>query len=233
MGGLAGVKSPRLESSGKVITDLTFYSPASGYITEKNALPNMYVQPETKLYTVADLSTVWVYAQVFQHDIGQDQTWRCRADHRRRLPRQDVQRPCRSDSPAGRHEDAHGAGAFGDAQSRAQAEAGYVRQRRAQAPLGRQLVVPASAVLQSGTRQIVFVDHGDGNLEPRQIVTGARVGDEFIVLRGLTPHESIVTSANFLIDSESQLQAAAGAFVPPPPGAGGATSTKRRRKARC
>src|SRR5260370_15315208 len=60
----------KLESTGKVITDLTINSPVSGYITERNALPNMYVQPEVKLYTVADLSTVWVYAQVFQTDVG-------------------------------------------------------------------------------------------------------------------------------------------------------------------
>src|SRR5262249_47503476 len=60
----------KLESSGKVITDLTFNSPVSGYITERNVLPNMYVQPETRLYTVADLSNVWVYANVFQADLG-------------------------------------------------------------------------------------------------------------------------------------------------------------------
>jgi Cu(I)/Ag(I) efflux system membrane fusion protein/cobalt-zinc-cadmium efflux system membrane fusion protein len=86
--------------------------------------------------------------------------------------------------------------------------------------LGRQLVVPASAVIQSGTRQLVFLNHGDGSLEPKEIILGARVGDDFVVLKGLEAHQSIVTSANFLIDSESQLQAAAGSFVPPPPGAG-------------
>ena len=53
-----------------MITDLTINSPVSGYITEKNALPNMYVQPETHLYTVSDLSDVWVLAQVFQNDAG-------------------------------------------------------------------------------------------------------------------------------------------------------------------
>jgi Cu(I)/Ag(I) efflux system membrane fusion protein/cobalt-zinc-cadmium efflux system membrane fusion protein len=57
-------------------------------------------------------------------------------------------------------------------------------------------------------------------LEPKEITVGPRVGDDFVVLKGLEAHQSIVTSANFMIDSESQLQAAAGAFVPPPPGAG-------------
>jgi len=60
----------RLEKYGKAIPEITFNSPASGYITERNALPNMYVQPETRLYTVADLSTIWVNAQIPQNDIG-------------------------------------------------------------------------------------------------------------------------------------------------------------------
>jgi len=87
-------------------------------------------------------------------------------------------------------------------------------------PLGRQLVVPASAVFQSGTRQLVFLNHGNGSLEPKEISVGPRVGDDIVVLKGLKAHQSIVTSANFLIDSESQLQSAAGSFAPPPPGAG-------------
>src|SRR5258708_10560036 len=60
----------KLDTAGKVITDLTVNSPVSGYITEKTALPNMYVQPESHLYTVSDLSDVWVLAQVFQNDAG-------------------------------------------------------------------------------------------------------------------------------------------------------------------
>jgi Cu(I)/Ag(I) efflux system membrane fusion protein/cobalt-zinc-cadmium efflux system membrane fusion protein len=92
-------------------------------------------------------------------------------------------------------------------------------------PLGKQLVIPASGVLQSGTRQTAFVDHGNGYLEPRQIETGLRVGDNFVVLKGLRAGERIVSSANFLVDSEAQLQAALGQFAPPPPGAGGAGGT--------
>jgi Cu(I)/Ag(I) efflux system membrane fusion protein/cobalt-zinc-cadmium efflux system membrane fusion protein len=87
-------------------------------------------------------------------------------------------------------------------------------------PLGRQLVVPASAVFQTGLRQVVFVDHGNGNLEPKDVSLGARVGDDFIVLKGLEDHQQIVTSANFLLDSESQLQAAAGSSTPLPSQAG-------------
>jgi Cu(I)/Ag(I) efflux system membrane fusion protein/cobalt-zinc-cadmium efflux system membrane fusion protein len=91
-------------------------------------------------------------------------------------------------------------------------------------PLGHQLVIPSSAVLQSGTRQIAFVDHGEGYLEPREIEVGPRVDDHTLVLKGLRNGERIVSSANFLVDSEAQLQAALGSFAPPPPGAGAAAT---------
>jgi hypothetical protein len=91
-------------------------------------------------------------------------------------------------------------------------------------PMGRQLVIPATGVLQSGTREIAFVERSDGYIEPRGVQLGSRIGDDFVVLKGLKAGEQIVTSANFLIDSESQLQAALGSFVPPPPGAGAASA---------
>lgn len=215
----------KLESTGKVITDLTFNAPASGYITEKNVLPNMYVQPDTKLYTVAELSTVWVNAQVFQPDIG-------------KIKPGDVAQITVDAYPGKTF-----AGRVDQILPQVDANTRTVRVRLVlsnpqlklkpgmyvnvvlKIPLGRQLVVPASAVLQSGTSQVVFVNRGDGNLEPRQVMTGARVRDEFIVVSGLKARESIVTSANFLIDSESQLQAASGSYVPPPPGAGGASAS--------
>src|SRR3989449_4360263 len=93
-----------------------------------------------------------------------------------------------------------------------------------QMPLGKQLVIPVSGVLQSGARQIVFVDRGAGYLEPRDVQLGPQAGNQYIVLKGLKAGERVVTSANFLVDSESQLQAAIGSFVPPPPGAGAAAA---------
>jgi Cu(I)/Ag(I) efflux system membrane fusion protein/cobalt-zinc-cadmium efflux system membrane fusion protein len=74
--------------------------------------------------------------------------------------------------------------------------------------------------LRTGTHNVAFIDRGDGYLTPAEVELGPHVGDQFIVLKGLKPGEQIVSSANFLIDSESQLRAAAGAFVPPPPGVG-------------
>jgi RND family efflux transporter MFP subunit len=210
----------KLKETGKPVTDLTINSPVAGYITERNALPNMYAEPSTKLYTVADLSRVWVYAQVFQNDVG-------------RLKPGDMAQ-ITVDSYPGRIF----SGQIEEILPQVDMETRTVRVRLAmanqglklkpgmfvnvdvKASLGRQLVVPASAVFQSGTRQLVFLNHGNGSLEPKEITTGPRVGDDFVVLKGLEAHQSIVTSASFLIDSESQLQAAAGSFVPSPPGAG-------------
>lgn len=214
----------KLETTGQVRHELEIDSPVSGYITERNALPNMYVQPETKLYTVADLSTVWVYAQVFQTDIAR----------------------IKIGDPAAITTDAYPGRTFSgrvdfvwpqvDRTTRTQRvrlifpnpqmilTPGMFVNISLQIPMGRQLAIPASGVLQSGTRQIAFVDHGGGYLEPREIELGPRVGDDFIVQKGLKAGERIVTSANFLIDSESQLQAALGSFAPPPPGAGAAAA---------
>ena len=205
--------------------ETTVESSVSGYITERNALPNQFIQPETKLYTIADLSQVWVYAQVFQTDVG-------------RLTTGD---------PATVSVDAYPARTFsGRVQQilpqvdpatrtvrvrmvfdnpRLLLKPGMYVNVDLGVPLGTQLVIPASGVLQSGTRQIAFVDHGNGYLEPRQIEIGPRVGDSFVVLKGLRGGERIVSSANFLIDSESELQSALGQFAPPPPGAGGAGGT--------
>src|SRR5882762_2011264 len=213
-----------LDTEGKVITDLTINSPVSGYITEKNALPNMYVQPEMHLYTVSDLSDVWVLAQVFQNDAGKikpgdraevtvdaypGRVFTGRVDYL--LPQVDATTrtlPVRLVIP----------------NPGLKLRPGMYVNVRLRLPLGKQLVVPGSAVFHSGTRNLVFAYRGDGNIEPREVELGSRVGEQQIVAKGVHDREQIVISANFLIDSEAQLQAAAGAFVPPPPGAGAAVA---------
>lgn len=212
----------RLESSGQVQQDLEIDSPVSGYITEREALPNMYAQPETRLYTVTGLSTIWVFAQVFQNDLGRikvgdpatltvdtypGRTFTGRVDFV--YPEVDMStRTARARLVFPNPDLKLTPGMFVNVDLKV--------------PMGDHLAIPATGVLQTGTREIAFVARGDGNLEPREIQLGARVGDDFIVLKGLKAGEQIITSANFLIDSESQLQAALGTFVPPPPGAGAA-----------
>ena len=221
---IPGREIAHLEATGQVRNELEIDSPVSGYITERNALPNMFVQPATRLYTVADLSTVWVYAEVFQNQIGQinigdravvtvdsypgrafygrvDYIWP-QVDMTTRTVKVRLVFP----NPG------------------LKLTPGMFVNVQMTIPLGTHIVIPASGVFHTGTQNIVFVDHGGGYLEPRDVQLGPQAGDESIVLKGLKAGERVVTSANFLIDSESQLQAALGSFMPPPPGAGTAAA---------
>ena len=210
----------RLERERTVRHAVEIDSPMSGYIVERNALPNMYVQPDTRLFTITDLSKVWIYAAVFQNEIGKVHPGDRATVTVDAYPgtnfdgRVDFIQPqidpvtrtakvrCEFNNPKG------------------QLLPGMFAHVVLDLPMGEQTVIPDSAVLRTGAHNVAFIDRGDGYLTPVEIELGQHVGDQFIVRRGLAPGQQIVSSANFLIDSESQLQAAAGAFVPPPPGTG-------------
>lgn len=218
----------QLDKTGTASREIAVESPTSGYIIERNALPNAYVQPETKLYTLADLSTVWVYANVPQADVG-------------RLNPGD-----RSQVSVDAYPGRKFSGRIDQILPEVDTTTRTVRVRlvmsnpgvvlkpgmyvnvNISAPLGRQLVIPASGVLQSGTRQIAFIDRGQGSLEPREIETGLRLDDSVVVLKGLKTGDRIVSSANFLVDSEAQLQSAMGEFSPAPQQSAGTQQATRQ-----
>ncbi len=214
----------RLEAGGKPAQNLEIDSPVSGYITERNALPHMYAQPETKLYSIAGLSTVWVYAAIFQDEIGQIRVGDSAAVTVDAYPGRVFQG--RVDfiwpqvDPTTRTVKVR----FVFPNRGLKLTPGMFVNVAMKIPLGWHLAIPASGVFQTGTRNIVFIDRGGGYLEPREVELGPQAGNEFIVLKGVKAGERIVTSANFLIDSESQLQAAMGSFMPSPPGVGTAAS---------
>ncbi len=210
-----------LEKTGQVRHNLEVDSPVSGYITQYNALPNLYVQPATRLYTIANLSTVWVFGEVFQNEISQihpgdpatittdaypGKTFYGRVDFI--YPEVNMDTRTVKVRLVFRNPDL-------------KLKPGLFVNVDLKIPLGRHLAIPTSGVFQTGTRNIVFIDHGGGYLAPRNVTLGPRAEDYYIVLKGLKPGERVVTSANFLIDSESQLQAALGSFAPPPPPAAG------------
>ena len=196
--------------TGKPIENLTVYAPASGYVTERNAFPKQHVTSDTVLYTLADLSSVWVVADVFEYEaagvrLGQAATFtldylpgrvfRGRVSYI--LPGVDTA----SRTLKARIEFANPGGQlkpdmYGQVEIRL---GGALR-----------LMAPESAVLDSGDRQVVYVDLGNGNLQPRPVRAGEHVGGKIEILEGLRAGERIVTSGNFLLDSESQLKAASG-----------------------
>jgi membrane fusion protein, copper/silver efflux system len=200
----------QIEQSGKPLTNITVHSPISGYVTAKNALPNQRVTPETELYTIVDLSRVWVMADVFEYEagsvrVGQSAVVTVAAYPGERFPAKvsyiQPQLNAETRTLQVRLE-------MGNRNLRLKPDM-FVNVELFTGASAR-IVVPASAVLNSGLRQTVFVDRGNGHLEPRVVKTGRHLGDHVEILDGLRAGERIVTSGTFLVDSESQLQSAAG-----------------------
>jgi RND family efflux transporter MFP subunit len=222
--GVPQTEIARLESTGQVQQEMEVDSPVSGYITERNALPSVAVQPEMRLYTIADLSSVWVLAQVFQDDLGRIKIGNPAVLTVNTFPGRNFSGRVDFIYPQVDMDTRTAKVRVIFSNPGLQLKPGMFVNVALKVPMGNQLVIPATGALQSGNREIAFVQRSDGYIEPREVQLGSRVGDEFIVLKGLKAGEQIVTSANFLIDSESQLQAALGSFVPPQPGAGAASA---------
>lgn len=211
--------------TGRPIRNVTLYAPASGYVLERKAFPSARVTPEMDLYTLADLSRVWILAEVFESEaplVRLGQAARVRPTH---LPGRGFQARVSYIQPQ-----------FDPATRTLKARLEADNPDLVLKPemfvdvdlkvvLPPRLTVPAAAVLDTGERRTVFVDRGQGYFEPRAVETGERLGERVVILKGLKPGERVVTSGNFLIDSESQLKAAAAAITPADPSAGAPAPT--------
>jgi Cu(I)/Ag(I) efflux system membrane fusion protein/cobalt-zinc-cadmium efflux system membrane fusion protein len=190
----------------------------SGYVVERNALPNMYAQPDTKLYAITTLSKVWIYAAVFQNQIGQVKIGDPVAVSVDSYPGKQFEGSVdfiwEALDPMTRTAKVRCSFANPEGLLKVGMYVGVAITPR----FGRGLVIPDTGVFRTGEHNVVFIDRGDGYLTPTEVELGAHLAHSFQVLKGLKAGERIVSSANFLIDSESQLQAAAGTFEPPPPG---------------
>lgn len=197
-----------LEEQGKPRKESTLYSPIDGAVTKKMVLQGMYVTPEMNLYEIADLSMVWVYADIYEYElplvkVGQAATVTLASYPGEKfqgkviyiypyLDRESRTVKVRMEFPnlQGRLKP----GMYGNVEIRVES--------------GNHLAIPQDAVLDSGTRKVVFVDLGAGMFEPREVTVGNKTGHLYPVLAGLKPGEKVVSSGTFLIDSESQLMAA-------------------------
>jgi Cu(I)/Ag(I) efflux system membrane fusion protein len=200
----------KLDAKGEAERELTFYAPVSGFVTDRKAYPQASVTPETELYTLSDLSRVWAIADIYEYEapfvhIGQKATFTL------------------SYVPGKSYT---GAISYIYPTLDPQTHTLKVRvelanphmvlkpQMFADAVLhidyGRQLLVPQEAVLNSGNTQQVFVVHPGGVFEPRAVTIGPVVDGQAAVLTGLKEGETVVSSGNFLIDSESRLKSTAG-----------------------
>jgi RND family efflux transporter MFP subunit len=200
----------RLDEKGEIARDLTFYSPVTGFVTDRKAFPQTSISPDTELYTVSDLSSVWVNVDIFEYEVpyvrvGQkvvlklsyyaDKTYTGTisyiypsVDPQTRTVKARVSIPNRGFALKPQM--------FADATIRVD--------------YGRQLLVPQEAILNSGLTQQVFVVHPGGVFEPRAITIGPVIDGQAAVLSGLKEGETVVSSGNFLIDSESRMKSPSG-----------------------
>jgi RND family efflux transporter MFP subunit len=202
-----------LARSGETRRTLTFRSPVSGIVTEKKAIQGMRFMPGEALYQIADLSAVWVVADVFEQDIGL------------------VKPGAKATVKISAYPDKTFAGAVTYVYPTLTAATRTVPVRielanpggllkpgmfaQVELPVaarGAVVTVPVSAVIDSGTRQIVLIQAREGRYEPREVKLGARSDNYVEVLDGVTDGELVVVAANFLIDAESNLKAAIGSF---------------------
>lgn len=213
------------------IRSITIHAPMAGFVTERKAFPNQKVTPDSDLYTITDLSRIWIMADVFEADIMAIKVGAsayvsfANASAPPLAARVNYVQP--QVDPMTR-----------TLQVRLDANNPNMRMKPdmfvhvefgvATTP---QLTVPAEAVLDSGDRQTVFVDLGNGYLEPRHVVVGDRFGDRVAITRGVAAGERVVSSGTFLIDSESQLKAAASGMGAPQHQHGGAAPSTNANKA--
>ena len=198
-----------LEKTRQVGRTMPILAPRSGIVTHKDVLEGAYIGSGQHLYRIADLSVVWIYADVYEYEMP----WISKGQHaevslsylsgEQFEGKVDYIFPFMNEKTRTVQVRMVFDNADGAFKPDMYADV-VIRPEVAR----KGVVIPAQAVIHSGTRRVVVMAQGDGRFEPREIHIGVEAEDGYEVLRGLNPGEEIVTSAQFLIDSESNLKAA-------------------------
>jgi RND family efflux transporter MFP subunit len=197
-----------LKRTGQPQRAVTLLAPVSGFVTTKDVFEGQQIEPGMELFTVTDLSRVWIEADFYEYEarslhVGQEAEVTLPYDLGTRLtgsiayvyPTLDTEtRTVRVRFEFGNPRVALKPGMFANVELPLEATDG--------------IVIPDSAVIDTGERQVVFVSLGGGRFEPREVKLGVRSSGKAQVLSGIAAGDQVVTRANFLLDSESQLRAA-------------------------
>ena len=202
-----------LEKTGKPKRNLTFYSPINGFVLKKDAVQGMRIMPDKELYTIADLSTVWVNADIYEYELAYIRVGQKATIKLAYYPARDFVGKVSWIAPV-----------LDEKTRTAKVRLEFPNRDFVLKPemyanaeveihAGRKLAVPDEAVLDSGLRKVVFLDKGEGRFEPAEVKIGNKFDGYYEVLEGLSPGERILASASFLLDSESRLKEAMGAMA--------------------
>ena len=199
-----------LEKTGEIRKSMVLYSPADGFVLEKMAFKGMSIMPGTALFKIGDLSSIWIIADIYEFELPFVQVGQKSVISLTSFPGETFEGAVTYIYPALDPKTRTAKIRFDLPNPEFRLKPEMWAQVELKVPLGRKLVVPEEAVMDSGTMQMVFVDRGQGHFESRHIQVGSKVQGYYEVISGLKQGERVVTSANFLIDSESQLKSAGG-----------------------
>jgi Cu(I)/Ag(I) efflux system membrane fusion protein len=200
----------QLGRTKKITNTMTIYSPMNGTVTHKTAFAGMKIKPGDELYTIADLSHLWILGDIYEYElpyIKLNQTADVTLSY---LPNQVFKAKLNFIYPTVEMKTRTVKVRFEIDNTKDQLKPGMYVDLKVKIPLGRHLVVSRNSILLTGERAVIFIYHGDGKIEWRNVTLGVRAGDVVEVIQGIQEGEKIITSANFLIDSESQLKSAMG-----------------------
>lgn len=199
-----------LERSRAVQSSVTLHSPIAGVVTLKPVYAGMYVTPEMELYTVTDLGHLWVWADLYEGEVGLVTVGTAARLTVAAFPGQprdaavSYVNPTMDPATRTLRVRIDVDNAAGDLRP------GMYATVEVEAPLGEVLALPMEAVIDTGERRVVFVEVAEGRYQPREVVLGRVAEGHYEVLDGLAAGERVVVSAQFLLDSESRLRGAAG-----------------------
>jgi Cu(I)/Ag(I) efflux system membrane fusion protein len=197
-----------LEETGQPRKTLTLYSPFSGFVLEKAAYNGMNVMPGIALFKLADLSVVWLYADIYEYELPFIRLGQQASIQLSYIPGEIFTGKAIYIYPSLNPETRTAKVRFEIPNSQGRLKPEMYANVEIKVHLGQKLAVPEGAIIDTGLRQMAIVDKGSGYFEPREVKVGAKVDDYYEVIKGLKAGERVVTSANFLIDSESKLKEA-------------------------
>ncbi len=197
-----------LERRGRAEPILTVYAPSGGIVLKREALPGNYVEPGTTLYELADLSTVWIYADIYESEVAAVKLHQPAAIKFEAYPGESFRGHVTYIYPSLNTEARTVRVRLELPNPKLRLKPGMYGHVTLRTGADRALVIPKEAVLDTGLRQLVFLEQGEGIYRPYPVRLGRRSQDRVEILEGLKEGDRVVTSANFLLDAESKLASA-------------------------
>jgi Cu(I)/Ag(I) efflux system membrane fusion protein len=206
--GLNDVQVDQIAASGEPLDAIPIASPAAGFVIEKNVVEGAAVQASTRLFRIAALDRVWVEAEVYAEDLAQVRVGQAAKVTLDYVPGHAYDAKVAYVYPYMESAARTGRVRIQLANKQLELRPGMYASVELATQLGSRIQVPASAVVYTGPRRLVFVDLGDGRFKPQEVRIGAEANGVYEVLDGLKPGDTVATSGTFLIAAEARISTA-------------------------